>query len=273
MTSSTGHETFKDNLLSNRSATKDDLDSRSKDDTRYITDNQQGGTHKGILAHGDTATTTANHTDIEAHTTSTRSIDHRSSESRTQQGSNRTDGRSDNKRTGERTNTSGSNPRPANDHPSSAPSKQQDRTSSGHRNDRNRSQLANGGRDEKDKADSRERPNGGNREGIKEGAKDMEGRSRNQDNRHKDNRQQSQASRNNQGKDNAKDPDHKGRDNQQNNRQGNFGGEARPDPLSLLSITGRMGSLTPQRPFFGNSRIVDDFEKLNKVGEGTYGVV
>ncbi|KAG0219250.1 Cyclin-dependent kinase 10 [Mortierella sp. GBA43] len=40
-----------------------------------------------------------------------------------------------------------------------------------------------------------------------------------------------------------------------------------------MSITGRMGSLTPHKPFFGNSRIVDDFEKLNKVGEGTYGVV
>ncbi|KAF9351545.1 Cyclin-dependent kinase 10 [Mortierella sp. NVP85] len=271
MTSSTGTETLKDNLLSNRSGAKEDLDnSRAKDDTRYIADNQQEGTHKGILTHGDAATTT-HHTDIDI--TSTKSIDHRSSESRTQQGSNRTDGRSDNKRTGERTNTSGSNPRPANDHPSSAPSKQQDRTSNGHRNDRNRPQLANGGRDEKDKADSRERPNGGNREGGKDGAKDMEGRSRNQDNRHKDNRQQSQASRNNQAKDNAKDPDHKAKDNQQNNRQGNFGGEARPDPLSLLSITGRMGSLTPQRPFFGNSRIVDDFEKLNKVGEGTYGVV
>ncbi|KAG0321588.1 Cyclin-dependent kinase 10 [Dissophora globulifera] len=64
-----------------------------------------------------------------------------------------------------------------------------------------------------------------------------------------------------------------------NNPQANAGGSsgvtegARPDPLSLLSITGRMGSLTPDKPFFGNSRIVDDFEKLNKVGEGTYGVV
>ncbi|KAI8600247.1 kinase-like domain-containing protein [Dissophora ornata] len=34
-----------------------------------------------------------------------------------------------------------------------------------------------------------------------------------------------------------------------------------------------MGLLNPQKSFFGNSRIVDDFEKLNKVGEGTYGVV
>ncbi|KAH7060236.1 kinase-like domain-containing protein [Linnemannia elongata] len=34
-----------------------------------------------------------------------------------------------------------------------------------------------------------------------------------------------------------------------------------------------MGHLTPQKSFFGTSRVVDDFEKLNKVGEGTYGVV
>ncbi|KAF9900263.1 Cyclin-dependent kinase 10 [Linnemannia zychae] len=48
---------------------------------------------------------------------------------------------------------------------------------------------------------------------------------------------------------------------------------SKPDPNSLLSITGRMGHLTPQKSFFGTSRVVDDFEKLNKVGEGTYGVV
>ncbi|KAK3818123.1 MAG: cyclin-dependent kinase 10-like protein [Linnemannia gamsii] len=48
---------------------------------------------------------------------------------------------------------------------------------------------------------------------------------------------------------------------------------SKPDPNSLLSITGRIGHLTPQKSFFGTSRVVDDFEKLNKVGEGTYGVV
>ncbi|KAF9025608.1 Cdc2- kinase [Haplosporangium bisporale] len=46
-----------------------------------------------------------------------------------------------------------------------------------------------------------------------------------------------------------------------------------PDPYRLLSITGRMGTLNREKAFFGTSRIVDDFEKLNKVGEGTYGVV
>ncbi|KAF9308083.1 Cyclin-dependent kinase 10 [Podila horticola] len=46
-----------------------------------------------------------------------------------------------------------------------------------------------------------------------------------------------------------------------------------PDPYKLLSITGRVGTLNREKAFFGTSRIVDDFEKLNKVGEGTYGVV
>ncbi|KAG0233191.1 Cyclin-dependent kinase 10 [Actinomortierella wolfii] len=46
-----------------------------------------------------------------------------------------------------------------------------------------------------------------------------------------------------------------------------------PDSYSLLSITGKMGILDPKKAFIGQSRVVDDFEKLNKVGEGTYGVV
>ncbi|KAF9202263.1 NADPH-dependent diflavin oxidoreductase 1 [Haplosporangium sp. Z 27] len=108
--------------------------------------------------------------------------------------------------------------------------------------------------------------------GAKDGARDKDGRSRTQDQKNKDDRQHSQASRHNQGKDNqSKDHETKDKDSQNNDSQAGDG--ARPDPLSLLSITGRMGSLTPQKPFFGNSRIVDDFEKLNKVGEGTYGVV
>ncbi|KAF9164616.1 Cyclin-dependent kinase 10 [Actinomortierella ambigua] len=44
----------------------------------------------------------------------------------------------------------------------------------------------------------------------------------------------------------------------------------KPDPYSLLSITGKMGVLDPKKAFVGQSRVVDDFEKLNKVGEGTY---
>ncbi|KAG0339805.1 Cdc2- kinase [Podila humilis] len=46
-----------------------------------------------------------------------------------------------------------------------------------------------------------------------------------------------------------------------------------PDPYKLLSITGRVGTLNREKAFFGTSRVVDEFEKLNKVGEGTYGVV
>ncbi|KAF9977354.1 Cyclin-dependent kinase 10 [Actinomortierella ambigua] len=48
---------------------------------------------------------------------------------------------------------------------------------------------------------------------------------------------------------------------------------AKQDPYSLLSITGKMGVLDPKKAFVGQSRVVDDFEKLNKVGEGTYGIV
>ncbi|KAF9930669.1 Cyclin-dependent kinase 10 [Linnemannia zychae] len=84
----------------------------------------------------------------------------------------------------------------------------------------------------------------------------------------------------------AKDHSNKGRDNRDKQAQPKdkqpppgesaasaAGTLSKPDPNSLLSITGRMGHLTPQKSFFGTSRIVDDFEKLNKVGEGTYGVV
>ncbi|ORZ09115.1 kinase-like domain-containing protein [Lobosporangium transversale] len=124
-----------------------------------------------------------------------------------------------------------------------------------------------------------------------------------QDQKNRDDRYQSQTSfrqNNQQGKDQAKDRGRKDKDfsqhkgnnhnsknnsrsvnnkNSNNHEQGNSGAgggnieDTRPDPLSLLSITGRLGSLTPHKPFFGNSRVVDDFEKLNKVGEGTYGVV
>ncbi|KAG0047715.1 Cyclin-dependent kinase 10 [Gryganskiella cystojenkinii] len=48
---------------------------------------------------------------------------------------------------------------------------------------------------------------------------------------------------------------------------------AKPDPFNLLSITGKTGHLNPKKPFFGSSRIVDEFERINKIGEGTYGVV
>ncbi|KAF9438167.1 NADPH-dependent diflavin oxidoreductase 1 [Entomortierella beljakovae] len=216
------------------------------------------------------------------------SLERQSQDSKTHNGPNRGDGRSDSRRSRDYSSTA-----PAydnthkNDHVSVT--RNQDRNSNGHRNDRHRSQQSNinsnnnNNRDHKDKSsnndhgrrhhDNAERPNGGDRGGGRDGGRDKDGHSRGQGQRHKDDRQHSHASRqNNQGKDNlSKDHETKGRDSNQTDNQA--GENARPDPLSLLSITGRLGLLAPQKAFFGNSRIVEDFEKLNKVGEGTYGVV
>ncbi|KAI1310817.1 Cyclin-dependent kinase 10 [Mortierella claussenii] len=141
-------------------------------------------------------------------------------------------------------------------------------------------------------AAERERGNSVRDKEIKSSGVERDNRSRGQDQKHRDDRQLSQPSsrrnnnhsnNHNQGRDNRqpKDRERDKESRQQRDNQAKGGGASdrngleggRPDPLSLLSITGRMGSLTPQKPFFGNSRIVDDFEKLNKVGEGTYGVV
>ncbi|KAF9908924.1 Cyclin-dependent kinase 10, partial [Lobosporangium transversale] len=142
-----------------------------------------------------------------------------------------------------------------------------------------------------------------NKENNMNSTRDKDSHPHGQDQKNRDDRYQSQTSfrqNNQQGKDQAKDRGRKDKDfsqhkgnnhnsknnsrsvnnkNSNNHEQGNSGAgggnieDTRPDPLSLLSITGRLGSLTPHKPFFGNSRVVDDFEKLNKVGEGTYGVV
>ncbi|KAG0005839.1 hypothetical protein BGZ65_010028 [Modicella reniformis] len=268
---SASNETSKDNILATKLSSKEDTDSSPKDETSYLADNRQESASKRMSRQEEylfNRSITLDSTNTEMHAT-TGSIEDRSSEFKTQHGASRNDDRSDYKRTAERNNTSGNNNRSNQEYASS--SKHQDRISNGHRNDRNRPQPNESGQD---KADVRERPVGGGREGDKDGAKDKERRSRTQDQRHKDNRQQSHAPRHNQGRDkNAKDLDQKEKNMQQRDKQGNVGSEVRPDPLSLLSITGRMGSLTPQKPFFGNSRVVDDFEKLNKIGEGTYGVV
>ncbi|KAG0279372.1 Cyclin-dependent kinase 10 [Linnemannia exigua] len=141
-----------------------------------------------------------------------------------------------------------------------------------------------------------ERSVGGRDRGGRDGARERDDRARPQEQRDRErergrakddhhsstqsaNRQQ-QSSKSNQ----AKDQSNRGRDNKAQPKDKQHppadattvttaGTMSKPDPNSLLSITGRMGHLTPQKSFFGTSRVVDDFEKLNKVGEGTYGVV
>ncbi|KAF9128695.1 Cyclin-dependent kinase 10 [Mortierella sp. 14UC] len=144
-----------------------------------------------------------------------------------------------------------------------------------------------------------ERSGGGRDRGGRDGARDRDDRARPQEQRDKERERaktkddhhastqgagrQQQPSKNSQ----AKDQSNKGRENRDRHLQPKdkqnppavagtvptAGTMSKPDPNSLLSITGRMGHLTPQKSFFGTSRVVDDFEKLNKVGEGTYGVV
>lgn len=43
--------------------------------------------------------------------------------------------------------------------------------------------------------------------------------------------------------------------------------------LILDSVSGRRHTYDTKMPFYGDCRDVDDFKKLNRVGEGTYGVV
>jgi cyclin-dependent kinase 10 len=45
------------------------------------------------------------------------------------------------------------------------------------------------------------------------------------------------------------------------------------DKMLLESVSGRRLSYDMRTPFYGDCRDVDDFKKLNRVGEGTYGVV
>ncbi|KAG0368211.1 Cyclin-dependent kinase 10 [Mortierella sp. AD032] len=141
-----------------------------------------------------------------------------------------------------------------------------------------------------------ERSVGGRDRGGRDGARERDDRARPQEQRDKERERgrgkddhhastqgsgrQQQSNKSNQ----AKDQSNKGRDNRAQPKDKQHppadatsmttaGTMSKPDPNSLLSITGRMGHLTPQKSFFGTSRVVDDFEKLNKVGEGTYGVV
>jgi len=42
---------------------------------------------------------------------------------------------------------------------------------------------------------------------------------------------------------------------------------------SLVSVSGNVSSFRTDRPFLGGCRSVETFEKLNRIGEGTYGIV
>ncbi|KAG0064759.1 Cyclin-dependent kinase 10 [Linnemannia elongata] len=196
---------------------------------------------------------------------------------------------------------------------SSSSSNQNDRGSSSQQHNGRQRQHASssGNKDHKERLDAdakRQRTDkegaersggGGGDRGGRDGHREKDDRARPQDQREKDRERgrakdehhpstqgtsrQQQSNKNNQGKDQS----NKGRDNRDKQAHPKdkqhppadpgtvpvAGTMSKPDPNSLLSITGRMGHLTPQKSFFGTSRVVDDFEKLNKVGEGTYGVV
>ncbi|KAG0286261.1 Cyclin-dependent kinase 10 [Linnemannia gamsii] len=170
-------------------------------------------------------------------------------------------------------------------------------SNSGNKDHKERSDDAKRQRTEKEGAE--QSGSGGGDRGGRDGAREKDDRARPQDQRDKERERgrakddhhsstqgasrQQQLNKSHHGKDQP----NKGRDNRDRQAQPNdkqhppenpataptTGTVSKPDPNSLLSITGRMGHLTPQKSFFGTSRVVDDFEKLNKVGEGTYGVV
>uniref|UniRef100_A0A7N8YIW3 Cyclin dependent kinase 10 n=1 Tax=Mastacembelus armatus TaxID=205130 RepID=A0A7N8YIW3_9TELE len=50
-------------------------------------------------------------------------------------------------------------------------------------------------------------------------------------------------------------------------------GEDDPDPIRLKSIKNHKTFTVPQTDRFGSCRSVREFEKLNRIGEGTYGIV
>lgn len=58
------------------------------------------------------------------------------------------------------------------------------------------------------------------------------------------------------------------------------GGQEKTDPSSMTQRRGCMFDLRTGKPFeipekdqFGRCRFVSEFEKLNRIGEGTYGIV
>ncbi|KAF9574952.1 Cyclin-dependent kinase 10 [Mortierella alpina] len=213
-----------------------------------------------------------------------------SQDTKIQQSSDRGDKRPDNRRPNDRHSPAMDDNKSLRNNQSSSSASNRQNVSSSQREDRHRSdQPNNQDHKERSDADSRkhqrdksgaERPSGTSR-GDRDGVRDKDSRSRNVDQRARDDRQPSQAARHQSSSHALKNKDRKQKDDQKNAESKGAPSQAgttttalaKPDPLNLLSITGRVGSLTPQKAFFGTSRVVDDFEKLNKVGEGTYGVV
>ncbi|KAF9955243.1 Cyclin-dependent kinase 10 [Mortierella alpina] len=212
-------------------------------------------------------------------------------EAKTQHSSDRGDKRPDNRRSNDHHSPAMDDNKSSRNNQSSSSASNRQTLSSSHRDDRHRSDQPNS-QDHKERsdADSRkhqrdksgaDRPSGTSRGGDRDTLRDKDNRSRNIDQRARDDRQPSQAARHQSSSHALKNKDRKQKDDQKNAETKGAPSQAgtattaltKPDPLNLLSITGRMGSLTPQKAFFGTSRVVDDFEKLNKVGEGTYGVV
>ncbi|XP_010767697.1 cyclin-dependent kinase 10 [Notothenia coriiceps] len=50
-------------------------------------------------------------------------------------------------------------------------------------------------------------------------------------------------------------------------------GEDEPEPIKLKSIKTNKTFTVPQSDRFGSCRSVREFEKFNRIGEGTYGIV
>ncbi|KAG0012674.1 Cyclin-dependent kinase 10 [Podila clonocystis] len=183
----------------------------------------------------------------------------------------------------------------------------QDRSNSNTRNDRQRTSQssASGNKDRPTDSDANRKREANERERERlsmlargrDGGRDKDGLSQQQNDRHHQQRQQQSYPKDSQSKDKDREREKekekerdkgKTKDTDTNadssatitanntntsNNKNPAPNSGVPDPYKLLSISGRVGTLNREKAFFGTSRIVDDFEKLNKVGEGTYGVV
>ncbi|KAF9954200.1 Cyclin-dependent kinase 10 [Mortierella alpina] len=257
----------------------------------HASSNGSSHTHPPLSAASDSnrATNTTSNRSSEGHEKRS-STQRESSETKALHSSGRGDARADHRRSNDHHSPALDDNKSLRNNQSSSSASNRQTLSSSHRDDRHRADHSSS-QDHKERsdADSRkhqrdksgaERPSGTSR-GDRDSVRDKDNRSRNIDHRPRDDRQPSQAARHQSSSHALKNKDRKQKDDQKHAESKGAPPQTgtttaaltKPDPLNLLSITGRMGSLTPQKAFFGTSRVVDDFEKLNKVGEGTYGVV